>query len=317
MIKVKVLVIGKPTYNFIIPLDNFITEGAKLSIVDKIEQAGGASVYAASLLGKWGVNVSYTGLVSNDPYGAKIKSHLDSFNVDTKFLEINYENPNCTSTNFIILNKTNGSSTEVRRNNPELNLTKYKYDFVPDYIIMDGTDPDGSMAALNNYPQATSILFANRISEKLYDISKKCNYVVANSTYAKALTKLELEVKRPKALVNFMQKIKDLNKAQYVIMMREYGVLYTSDNKVKMIPAIQIEKKEDDTHGGYIFFAAFVYGMINNYGIDNSVKIANIAAGLSLTKVGSINAMLDLADILKIAGLKEVTEETATSEVLE
>ncbi len=65
-----------------------------------------------------------------------------------------------------------------------------------------------------------------------------------------------------------------------------------------------------------MFFAAFVYGIINNYGMDNSAKIANIAGGLSLTKVGSINAMLELADVLKMAGLKEVTEPVNT-EVLE
>lgn len=312
----KVLVIGKPTYNFILTLDNFLTEGAKINIGERQEVAGGASVYVASLLGKWGMDVSYTGLVSNDSLGAKIKSQLDSYNVNTKFIEINYENPDCTSTNYIIINKSNGSSTEILRSDPELNLTKYKYDFVPDFIIMDGTDPAGSLAALNNFPHATSILLANKVSEKIYDISKKCHYVVANISYAKALTKLELEIKRPKALVNFMQKIKDLNKAQYVIMMRENGVLYASNNQVKMIPAIQIEKKEDDTHSGYMFFAAFVYGIINNYGMDNSAKIANIAGGLSLTKVGSINAMLELADVLKMAGLKEVTEPVNT-EVLE
>jgi len=316
MIKVKVLVIGKPTYNFILTLDNFLTEGAKINIGERQEVAGGASVYVASLLGKWGMDVSYTGLVSNDSLGAKIKSQLDSYNVNTKFIEINYENPDCTSTNYIIINKSNGSSTEILRSDPELNLTKYKYDFVPDFIIMDGTDPAGSLAALNNFPHATSILLANKVSEKIYDISKKCHYVVANISYAKALTKLELEIKRPKALVNFMQKIKDLNKAQYIIMMRENGVLYASNNQVKMIPAIQIEKKEDDTHSGYMFFAAFVYGIINNYGMDNSAKIANIAGGLSLTKVGSINAMLELADVLKMAGLKEVTEPVNT-EVLE
>ncbi|MFA7120169.1 MAG: PfkB family carbohydrate kinase [Bacilli bacterium] len=312
----KVLVIGKPTYNFILTLDNFLTEGAKINIGERQEVAGGASVYVASLLGKWGMDVSYTGLVSNDSLGAKIKSQLDSYNVNTKFIEINYENPDCTSTNYIIINKSNGSSTEILRSDPELNLTKYKYDFVPDFIIMDGTDPAGSLAALNNFPHATSILLANKVSEKIYDISKKCHYVVANISYAKALTKLELEIKRPKALVNFMQKIKDLNKAQYIIMMRENGVLYASNNQVKMIPAIQIEKKEDDTHSGYMFFAAFVYGIINNYGMDNSAKIANIAGGLSLTKVGSINAMLELADVLKMAGLKEVTEPVNT-EVLE
>lgn len=311
----KVLVIGKPTYNFILPLDNFVAEGSKINLKEKLEMAGGASIYIASLLSKWNMDVSYTGVVGSDQYGTKIKAQLDSFKVNTKFLEINYENP--TSTNYIIINKSNGSSTEILRNDPELNLTKYKYDFIPDFIIMDGTDPAGCFAALNNFPQSTSILLANKVSEQLYDISKKCTYVVANTSYAKALTKLDLEIRKPKSLVNFMQRIKDLNRAQYIVMLRENGVMYASENQVKMIPAIKIEKIEDDTHSGYMFFSAFVYGMINNYGIDNSVKIGNIAAGLSLTKIGTLNAMLEKTDVLNLAGLSEVTTEDSIEESVE
>lgn len=311
----KVLVIGKPTYNFILPLDNFVAEGSKINLKEKMEMAGGASIYIASLLSKWNMDVSYTGVVGSDQYGTKIKAQLDSFKVNTKFLEINYENP--TSTNYIIINKSNGSSTEILRNDPELNLTKYKYDFIPDFIIMDGTDPAGCFAALNNFPQSTSILLANKVSEQLYDISKKCTYVVANTSYAKALTKLDLEIRKPKSLVNFMQRIKDLNRAQYIVMLRENGVMYASENQVKMIPAIKIEKIEDDTHSGYMFFSAFVYGMINSYGIDNSVKIGNIAAGLSLTKIGTLNAMLEKTDVLNLAGLSEVTTEDSIEESVE
>lgn len=311
----KVLVIGKPTYNFILPLDNFVVEGSKINLKEKMEMAGGSSIYIASLLSKWNMDVSYTGVVGSDQYGTKIKAQLDSFKVNTKFLEINYENP--TSTNYIIINKSNGSSTEILRNDPELNLTKYKYDFIPDFIIMDGTDPAGCFAALNNFPQSTSILLANKVSEQLYDISKKCTYVVANTSYAKALTKLDLEIRKPKSLVNFMQRIKDLNRAQYIVMLRENGVMYASENQVKMIPAIKIEKIEDDTHSGYMFFSAFVYGMINSYGIDNSVKIGNIAAGLSLTKIGTLNAMLEKTDVLNLAGLSEVTTEDSIEESVE
>ncbi len=312
----KILVIGKPTYNVILPIDKFIVEGSKNQISDKLEMGGGTSFYTANLLGKWKVPVSYTGVVGSDIYGTKIKSDLESNGVNTKFLEINYEHP--TNFNYLLINKTNGSSTEIIKINHEVNLTKYKYDFIPDILILDGTDIAGSLAALNNFPRATSILFANKVSEGLYDLSKRCTYVVANVDYAKALTKMELEIGKPKLLVNFMQRIKDLNKAQYIVMLREHGVLYTSNNQVKMIPAIKIEKKVDDTNSGKAFFAAVCYGIINNYEIDNTVKIANIAAGLSLTKMGSLNSIPELEEVLNLAGLKEVvTNNSSSNEVTE
>ncbi|MDD4188387.1 MAG: PfkB family carbohydrate kinase [Bacilli bacterium] len=296
----KILVIGKPTYNVILPVEKFILEGSKNKLNEKIEAGGGLAIVASKLLANWKMPVSFSGVVGSDIFGNKIKTELESFNIDTKYLEINCEHP--TSVNYLILNKQNGSSTQVIINNPEINLTKYKYDFVPDYILMDGSDLNGSNAALNNYPKAISILMANVVSNNIYSLSKRCTYVVANSSYAMALTKMDLEFNKSKQLVNFMQKIKDLNKAQYVVTLKEKGVLYTSNNQVKIIPAIKLENIIDDTNSGSVFFGAFSYGIINNYGIDETVKIANIAAGLSMTK---LTYLPNLSEVLKLAGLKE------------
>ncbi len=296
-----VLVIGKPTYTTVLRTNGYPEEGSKTKVIEKHSLGGGASLYAASLLGKWNSMVAYSGVVGSDHFGNEVKMHLDKFNVGTKFLEINYEHP--TNTSYIIINGLNGSSTEISNINDEINLSKYKYDFTPDIILMDGSDMAGSLAALNNYPNTPSILFANRISENVYDLSKKCTHVIANTTFAEALTKLKLDDNQNN-LVNFMQKIKDLHKANYIIMMREKGVLYVSDNQVKMMPALNVREIIDDTHAGYVFFGAFAFGMINNFGIDNAVKLANAAAGLSLTKLGSVNAMLELEDVLNLTGLK-------------
>ncbi|MDD2207850.1 MAG: PfkB family carbohydrate kinase [Bacilli bacterium] len=303
----KILIIGKPTYNVVLPISQYLLEGTKNNIQEKIEMSGGSAVVAATLLSKWQTPVSFSGVVGSDIFGNKIKSDLEAFGVDTKYLEINYEQP--TSIKYILLNKQNGISTRVLVNDPEVNLTKYRYDFVPDYILMDGSDLNGSTAALNNFPKATSILMANFVSNDLYSLSKRCTYVVANSSFAKALTKMDLEFGKNKQIVNFMQKIKDLNKAEYVVTIKEKGVLYTSDNQVKNIPGIKLEKIIDDTNSGSAFFGAFSYGLINNYGIDASVKIANIAAGLSMTKIGYIP---ELSEVLKLAGLNEVKEDSNT-----
>lgn len=298
-----ILVIGKPTYNVVLPINSFLVENTKNEIPEKFEMGGGSSFYAAKLLGKWNLPVSYAGVIGSDLYGNKIKSELEQDKVNTKFLEINYEHP--TSFNYIILNKNNGSSTQIIKDNKEINLTKYKYDFIPDYIIMDGTDPSGSIAALNNFPAAKSILLASKVSESLYGISKRCTYVVANTVYAEALTKMKLELNKGKSVVNFMQKIKDLHKPSYIVTLGSSGVLYVSDNQVKILPAQNVENIIDDTNASSVFFGAFCYGIINNYNIDDVVKLASIAASLSLTKIGSANSIPELAEVLSVAGLKE------------
>jgi sulfofructose kinase len=308
----KVLVIGKPSFNVILPLESFVLENTKTSLALKEELIGGSSVYAACLLAKWGVDVSYTGVVGGDQYGTLIKNSLESYKVNTKFLEINYEKK--TSMNYILINKTNGSSTQIYVDNGVM-LTKYKYDFVPDVILMDGTDVNGSLAALNNFPMAITILLANKVNETIYDISKRCKYVIANSNFAKALTKMDIEINRSKSLVNLFQKIKDLNKAEYVVTLRDNGMLYVSNRQVKMLPAVKVNVV-DDTNAGSVFFGAFAYGVINNYDADIRAKIANTAAALSLTKIG-ITSIPDLNEVLNLIGVKEevVPNENQNTEV--
>lgn len=260
---------------------------------------GGATVYAAVLLAKWGMDVTYTGVIGADPNGQKIKTDLDNARVNTKYIELNYENK--TSLNYILVNKENGSSTQMLMEMP-VNLAKYKYDFIPDYIIMDGTDPMGSLAALNNFPHSKFILLANKVDQELYNISKRCTYVVANSSFAKALTKMDLELNKSKALVNFFQKIKDLNKAEYVVTLKDKGVLYTKGREVKMLPATKTNIV-DDTNAGPVFFGAYCYGIINGLDKDITMKIASASAALGMQKYG-IEGIPKLDEICSILNIK-------------
>lgn len=295
----KILVIGKPTYNIILTQDKYLVEGSKNLLTEKHEMMGGASVYAAVLLAKWGMDVTYTGVLGADPNGQKIKTDLENAGINTKYIELNYENK--TSLDYIIINKVNGSSTQMLMEMP-INLLKYKYDFIPDYIIMDGTDPMGALAALNNFPHAKFILLANKVDQELYNISKRCNYVVANSSFAKALTKMDLELNKSKALVNFFQKIKDLNKAEYVVTLKDKGVLYTKEREVKMLPATKTNVV-DDTNAGPIFFGAYCYGIVNGIDKDVTMKIASASAAVGMQKYGieGIPKLDEICNILNIS----------------
>ena len=311
----RILIIGKPTYNVILPVANYLVEGSKNKLTSKLEMSGGTSIYVANLLAKWGVKeLVYAGVVGNDIYGNKIKEELEAIEVNTKFVEVNFTAP--TSMNYIIVNEATGSSTQVIVDDPSVVLQKYRFEAPPDYIIMDGTDIAGGNAAVNQYPNAKTILLANKVAEDVYSLTKRVNYVIANTRFAKALTKLELEVDKPKALVNFMQKIRDLQKAEYIVMMQEHGVLYVSEQQVKMIPAIALDKKVDDSNAGGVFFAAFCFGLIKEHSIDEAVKMANIAAGLSMTKLGSANSIPEMADVFNLAGIALPVEESPTEEAV-
>lgn len=295
----KVLVIGKPKINVRLALDCYPKENTKVTVSEEQREIGGTSVYVAKMLKNWGCEVFYAGATAGDELGLKIKNDLEAWQIDTKYMEVDYEHH--TNMNYIFLNKNTGSSTEVYVDNNSY-LTKHKYEEF-DYIVTDGTDMGASNAAANNYPNAKIILLANKVNNQYYDLSKRCKNVVASANFASALTKIPMDYK-PKTLVNVFQKIKDLNKANYIVMLNEHGVLYAKERDVKMIPALKVEKK-DDSNSGAAFFAAYIYGIINNMDIDKTAKIANIAGAMALTKIG-IDSIPSKNDVLKLAGIEEI-----------
>lgn len=313
-----VLVIGKPVISTIIPLEKFLLEGSKININGKNEEVSGISVYVAKMLKSWGMQVYYAGSVCGDELGLKIKDELENDGININYMEVDYEHH--TSLNYTLLNKENASSTQMILDNG-VYLTKHRYDINPEYIITDGTDMGASIAAANNYPKAKIIFLANKVNNDYYNFSKRAHYVCASSSFASALTKMPLDYK-PKSLVNLYQKIKDLNKASYIVMLQDKGVLYAKDLNVKQIPAISIEKK-DDTYSGSAFFGAYAYGIVNGLDIDDIAKIANISGGLALREVG-IKSIPNKEEVFKLAGIKienndklEVTETLEELEVLD
>lgn len=296
-----VLVIGKPNYDVILPVDSYPSLGAFKSTNERMEQPGGISVYVACMLSKWGLKVHYAGLISGDEIGNKIKAELEKYNVDIKNVETNFEVKS--NINYITLDKSNGLSSSILSDNGAY-LTRYKYDFIPDYIIVDGTDIGGGIAAANNYPTSKIIFIGNKVNEQYYDMSKRSHYVCANFEFAKALTKLDAYINKPKTLVDLFQKIKDLNKAEYILMLKENGVLYVKDRQVKMIPAVLVAKKDDSNYDA-AFFGAYAYSVIKGFDADMMAKICNMAGFVGTGNVGSLTSIPSKEYVFNTCGLVE------------
>ena len=118
-----VLVIGKPNYDVVLPVDSYPSLGAFKATSERLEQPGGISVYVACMLSKWGIKVHYAGLISGDETGNKIKAELEKYNVDIKNVETNFEVKS--NVNYITLDKSNGLSSSVLSDNGAY-LTRFK-----------------------------------------------------------------------------------------------------------------------------------------------------------------------------------------------
>lgn len=298
-----VVVVGKPRIDVSEFVSTFPNEGEEIILNNREIIAGGTSIYVACMLAKWGINVSYMGLLGGEEEGIKVKSLLEEKGINTRFVEINYETK--TNKNYSILSE-NGKRTNLIYDNKKY-LTKYKLDFEPDYIIVDGTDFDGALGLVNNYPNAKVIFLANVLSKDYYNFSKKCTYVVSNEKFASAATKLSINYHKEKSLVELMQKLQDLENAKYIINLRGNGTLYVKERQVKFISKVDATLK-DEYMMEAAFFAAFAFGIITNMDMDQIGKLCNMVYYKSGEIIGNINNILEKDKMFELCNIKTNTD---------
>lgn len=294
MISMKILCVGHAAYDITIPVESFPIENTKNRVHDKIECGGGPACTAAYLLGSWGMDVTFAGIVGDDYYGHNIIKELKEVHVNTDYVEVSKEYK--TTSGFILVNKENGSRTVFNYHPNNMKMHDIHLNFNPDIILLDGQEYDISMKLLDQYPNAISIIDAGRDKLEIKELAKRVDYVVCSKEFAEKVTNLKIDYEDTKTLETIYKKMKEQFKGTIVITLESHGCLYEYHNQIKMMPSIQV-KSVDPTGAGDIFHGAFVYGIAKNYDFETVLKLSNMAGAISVTRVGDRNSIPTKAEM--------------------
>lgn len=308
----KILCIGHSSWDMTVPVDDYPVENTKYRFSEKYSAGGGPASNAAYLLGKWGIETVIATTIGSDDFGTKIKKEFQDVKVNTEYIETNYEKE--TSFSFILINKKNGSRTVFNVATEHPALKKLNYDFTPDIIFTDGHDYGATQNALSKYQNAISIIDAGRVTPELLELCKYIKYIVCSKGFAETVTGMKFDFNNPQSLVSIYTKLQDkYPNSNLTITLEEYGCLYTSGNEIKIMPGLKLTPV-DTTGAGDIFHGAFTYGLANGFDMDKVVTFANIAAGLSVTKMGSRLSIPALSEVMDYYNQRfSVNNESQTS----
>ena len=291
----KILCIGHSTYDFYLPMEGFPVEDERYRCDDSIECGGGPAATAAYLLGKWGCDVYYHGVLGTDLFAKKILKGLKEAGVNTKYVEKTEEG--ATTISFIVVNKKNGSRTMFNYGEKTIDIQNYNYDFTPDIILTDGYNYEASIRAISNYPNAITIMDAGKFNDQTFDIAKKVNYVVCSKSFAELASKLRINYNDERSLIKMYENLEELFKGRVVVTLEDKGCMYRDDHgKIKVMTGLKVKAK-DTTSAGDIFHGAFVYALSKGLSLETCLKISNIAAGLSVTEIGGWYAIPTLESV--------------------
>lgn len=278
----KILCLGNVAYDITIPMNGYPTENKKYRLNDRIECGGGQASNCAYLLAKWGMNVSFAGVIGNDYYGEKIKKEFEDIGVDTTYLQVSDKFHTTTST--IIANIENGSRTILSYRSKDIKMNLTNLNFTPDVILLDGQEAEMANYILDKYPNAITIIDAGRTNPEIVELAKKVNYMVCSRDFAEEMTGITLNFDDPRTLMNLYTKMETIFPNNIVVTLEDKGCLY-KDTTIKLMPSIKVTAV-DSTGAGDIFHGAFTYGIANGLPFEEVLKLSNIAGGLSVKKIG-------------------------------
>ena len=223
----KILVIGHAAYDITTPVESYPIENTKNRVHSRIECGGGPASNAAYLLGKWGLDVTFAGVVGNDLYGKRIKKEFDDINVDTRYLELSDSGQ--TSQAYIIANRENGSRTILTYRPDDMKLKNLDIDFKPDIILIDGQEFEMSKKMLEKYPDAISIIDASRDRKEIVELSKMVNYLVCSKGFAEQIAEYKIDYNDFNTLVTLFDKLEQVFDNTIVVTLEDKGCLYKNN----------------------------------------------------------------------------------------
>ncbi|MDD6223957.1 MAG: PfkB family carbohydrate kinase [bacterium] len=294
----KVMCIGHAAYDITLPVDHYPIENTKMRIKPGVECGGGAAANAAYLLSKWHMETHFVGVIGNDLYGNRIKEEFRQVKTNMDYLEVS--NTFDTTTSYILANASNGSRTIIVSRNKNEEVKCQSITIHPDVVLVDGEEPTISKKVLLENPTCISVLDAGNLKDSIVELCNYVKYLVCSKDFAEEYTKVKIEVKDPQTLLAAYQKLKNDFHNTIVITLGEAGSYTEIESKMTIIPTLKVTNPVDSTAAGDIFHGAFTYFISNDYSLYRSIRLANIAGAISVTKLGGKNSMPSLKEVLEL-----------------
>ncbi len=292
----KILCIGHAAYDITLKVSMYPLENKKTRLQEKtIECGGGPAATGAYLLSKWGVDTSFCGVIGCDYYGEKIKNEFKMVKTNLDYLEERKDI--FTTTSYILANSSNGSRTILTNKDPNNKLVNTKITEHFDYTLIDGDEYEVSLDYLKNN-KTISMIDAGKCNQQIIELSKYVNYLVCSNDFVREYTGLKLDYNDINSIKKVYDKLANDFKNQIIIITLEnIGSFTKINNEYKLVPAIKV-KAIDSTGAGDIYHASLLYFISHGYNLLDAMELANIASGISVTRVGGRYSIPTLEEVI-------------------
>lgn len=293
----EVLCIGHAALDLSAFVENFPKENTKSETHRSLESCGGPAANAAWLLSFWGLRCAFAGLVGDDVYGQRIRNEFLAVGTDVSLLELRAGHP--TPLSLILINQRNASRTIVNRKLP----ARFNLDIAllqplsPKVLLFDGHELAASLAALEAFPGAISILDAGSLREGTADLAGKVQYLAASERFAlqvTGMTSLCGDSSRRLCIATLRERFAP---SVVIVTLGEHGLAVDDGNGgYRHLPAFPA-RAVDTTAAGDIFHGALAFAIARDFSLWEALRFAAMTASLSVQTPGGRSSIPSLAQV--------------------
>ena len=294
--KIEVLCLGHAACDLIVPLEKFPEENTKYSIEELFESSGGPACNAASLLGLWGFGCAFAGLVGRDAQAELVLAELAAAGVDAS--QVQRPAGFATPLSIIITSAASGSRTIVNRRRSG---RAHAFDrglaasWDPAVLLFDGHEPESSLAALETFPRALSVLDAGSLRPGTRLLAPRVDYLVASERFAADFSGEDTD--QPAGLARALSALFESNGRHAAVTLGERGCVFRDAEASGALQA-RPAKAVDTTAAGDVFHGAFAAGLLEGRSFLDCLRLATVAAGLSVERRGGRASIPERGEVL-------------------
>ncbi|MDP4173917.1 MAG: ribokinase [Bacteroidota bacterium] len=305
MEKKGVLVIGSVNMDMVVKADHFPLPGETILGESFQMFPGGKGANQAVASAKLGSDTFFVGRFGSDVFKDKIFESMQADGVDLSGIFIDYANPTGIAMitvdhhgeNQIVV--ISGSNMKLSLEDIEARIPLFRRVKV---VLAQLEIPIGTVLRSAHLAKENGAMFilnpAPALTDKLPDeLLKLTTYITPNEVELERLTSITIhsieDIKKAGA------KLLSYGVKNVIVTMGSKGAFYISDDKTLKVKAKPVDVI-DTTGAGDAFNGALASALSENYKIEEAIEFANLAAAISVTRMGAQSSMPGFNEILEL-----------------
>jgi sulfofructose kinase len=269
----------------------------KTEILHYEKLAGGQVATTVTFVSRMGLRGKYIGKVGSDEVGRFSLESLRSENIDTASVLVEEGARNQYA--FIIIDKNSGERTILWERDRRLSFhgdELRRADICAGRVLhLDGHDYEAALRAAS-WAQEQGIpvvIDLDKVVPRSAELIRNVDFLITSSNFPPDFTGIADPIQSLLALREHCDGF-------LAVTLGAQGAMAVVGDSCARFPAFKVHAV-DTTGAGDIFHGGFIYGLLQNWSLDDIMSFANAAAGLNCTHLGARSGIPPLSEILQLA----------------